>query len=113
MAFIVRTSKPDTLLNEIYRAIDEGRIDTWSYDSDGDLTHCATQWNKQAWLRPKIEDGVILFFIIGRKNIPITRQLYSIYHGRFVEMLINHLYMYCDSGEIVVTSQPMKYDKIK
>lgn len=39
MAIIIKTSAPAELLAAIKKEIDEEKIETWSYDSDGDFTH--------------------------------------------------------------------------
>lgn len=90
MAVIVNTEKPRRLLLAIKQAIDEGQIKTWSYDQDGDFTHTADQWMKRAWLRPNIQDGRIVFNVIPPKLRAVSQVVYGIYHGRFIEMLLNH-----------------------
>ncbi|PNE12407.1 MAG: hypothetical protein CR217_03280 [Beijerinckiaceae bacterium] len=57
MAIHFKTETPKKLLAAYKKAIDDGHISTWSYDSDGDFTHTADQWNKKAWLRPKVQEG--------------------------------------------------------
>ena len=78
-----------TLVLKIRKMIDNGEIDTWSYDKDGDFTHTG-QWENKAWFTPKVEEGKLTFLIIGRKSVNMTLTEYSIYHGRFVELLLNH-----------------------
>jgi hypothetical protein len=90
MAVIVPTPKPKTLLAAIKQAIDEKKIDTWEYDNDGDFTHRPEQWYKQAWLRPNVQQGVLLFGLIGKKDVKMTKPIYGVYHGRFIEMLLTH-----------------------
>lgn len=89
MAIIFNTKKPRTIITNIRKMIDNGEIDTWSYDKDGDFTHVG-QWENKAWFTPKIEDDKLSFFIVGRKSVNMTLMEYSIYHGRFVELLLNH-----------------------
>lgn len=90
MAVQVITSKPEILLEDIKSLINSGEIDTWIYDEDGDFTHCVKQWNKVAWFRPFCDCNRVIFGLIGRKDINISIDEYSIYHGRFVEMLVKH-----------------------
>ena len=93
MAIQVITSKPEILLEDIKYLIKSGKIDTWLYDEDGDFTHCADQWNKVAWFRPVCYRDRIIFNIVGHKGVNISIDEYSIYHGRFIEMLVkNYLY---------------------
>lgn len=90
MAIYIKTKSPQGLLDKIKDQINKGKIDTWAYDSDGDFTHCVEQWNKHAWFSPKVESERLVFGIIGNKNIPMTKSLYAVYHGRFIEMLLAH-----------------------
>lgn len=89
MAIILKVKNPDYIVERIKQKIDEGIIDTWSYDKDGDFTHTG-QWKNKAWFSAiSIEDS-LTFIIIGRKNVKMELMEYSIYHGRLVELLLNH-----------------------
>jgi len=90
MAVTINTPNPSSLLNSIKRAIDTREIQTWTYDKDGDFTHSAQQWNRQAWLRPSIAPGALILNILGPEGEPISKEIYGIYHGRFIEMLLVH-----------------------
>jgi hypothetical protein len=90
MAIEVVTARPAALLSSIKKGIDENKIQTWAYDADGDFTHSAQQWNRQAWLRPSIQSGMLMFGIIAPKGKTISTEVYGIYHGRFIEMLLAH-----------------------
>jgi hypothetical protein len=90
MAIVVTTSKPGTLLADIRGAIDAGAIDTWAYDKDGDFTHSPDQWKNQAWFRPVVQAERLVFRIIPPKSTHISRTVYGVYHGRFIEMLLSH-----------------------
>lgn len=94
MSVIVFTSNPTTLLAAIKTAIDnsgeKGGIDTWVYDADGDFTHSPEQWAKKAWLRPYIGSGNLQFGLVGQTGVEMTKVIYGLYHGRFLEMLLTH-----------------------
>jgi len=90
MAIIIKTKSPQDLLTAIKKEIDEGKIVTWSYDSDGDFTHSTKQWNANAWLRPKVSVGELRFGILKNENIDMSAVIYGVYHGRFIEMLLTH-----------------------
>lgn len=90
MALHVYTDDPHALHAAIKQAIDDKKVLTWTYDSDGDFTHTAEQWNKSAWLRPSEKEGRLLFTIITPRDKILSKALYGIYHGRFVEMLLTH-----------------------
>jgi hypothetical protein len=94
MAIHFRTTPPKKLLAAFKKAIDDGKVATWSYDADGDFTHTAQQWKGQAWLRPKVKEGEDLTLtILKPKNSNISSEVYAIYHGRFIESMLVH----CDS----------------
>lgn len=78
------------LLNEIKVAIRKGLVQTWSLDQDGDLTHSPVQWKNKAWFRPAAEAGVLVFRIIGQTDVHMSTEIYAIYHGRLIEMLLAH-----------------------
>ncbi len=90
MAIEFKTSNPKKLLEDYKKAIDDGVIATWSYDQDDDFTHTPSQWKNKAWLRPKVKDGKLVFVIIKQKNVNISSLIYAVYHGRFIESMLNH-----------------------
>jgi hypothetical protein len=90
MTIIVRVENPAALLASIKRNIDHKHIATWSYDKDGDFTHTPEQWKWRAWLRPHVEVGQLRFSLMGSKVYPLSKEIYGVYHGRFIEMLLTH-----------------------
>jgi hypothetical protein len=90
MAIVVNTPNPKGLLEGIKKGIDKGTVDTWIYDKDGDFTHEPEQWKNQAWLRPHISFGILQFGLLGPKDTIITKTVYGVHHGRFIEMLLTH-----------------------
>jgi hypothetical protein len=91
MAITVSTSQPSALLNNIKKQIEEKKIRTWAFDKDGDFTHTPEQWANKAWLRPKILNGKLLLTIIPPQNTKLSSEVYAVYHGRFIEMLLEHV----------------------
>ena len=79
------------LLAKIKHLIDEGHIQTWAYDRDGDFTHTPPQWKCEAWLRPQLKSDMLRLVILKNKNTALSREIFAVYHGRFIEMLISHL----------------------
>lgn len=110
MAVYFETDTPQTLLDEFKKAIDDGRVVTWSYDVDGDFTHTAEQWKYKAWFRPSVEDQKLAMYIIPPKNSNISSEVYAIYHGRFIESVLVH----CDKffKNSVATSFPKGSDRV-
>lgn len=90
MAVVVTTTNPSDLLDAIYKAIDDDEIKTWSYDDDGDFTHTPNQWKQKAWMRPQVARGELRFGILKRTDQTMSRLVYAVFHGRFIEMLLNH-----------------------
>jgi hypothetical protein len=90
MAIIVKTNNPSGLLSAIHKAIDDNKVETWSYDRDGDFTHTPAQWKGQAWLRPRTYAGELRFGIIKRQDVDLSKLIYGVYHGRFIENLLVH-----------------------
>lgn len=91
MAVRFITTGPNKLLSTFKKAIDDGHVDTWSYDAQGDFTHTPKQWNRLAWMRPSIVDGERLVFnIIRPKNSSVPTEVYGVYHGRLIESVIIH-----------------------
>lgn len=90
MAVKVRCDAPQILLDEIKTSIRSGSVETWQLDSDGDFTHAPEQWRSKAWLRPQIEEDKLVFIILAPKDTRISRAVYAVYHGRFIEMLLAH-----------------------
>ena len=106
MAIIVKTSDPAGLLKAIYKAIDDKKVETWSYDSDGDFTHTPEQWRNKAWLRPKVYTGELRFGILKQKNVELSTTIYAVYHGRYIEMLLSHF----DKSFTLATGTSQKTD---
>lgn len=111
MAIYVETLNPKQIVENIKKKIDDNKIDTWSYDADGDFVHDVDQWRYSAWLRPRIENNRVVFGILGRTDRKMSTVEYAVYHGRFVEMLLSHFDDDCNA--INVTPLPVsEYDKI-
>lgn len=91
MALVVTPKEsPDTLLQQIKAMMNTSAIDTWSMDSDGDFTHTPPQWKHKGWFRPSIDGNVLVFKFLGNTAEITTKEIYGIYHGRFLEMLLVH-----------------------
>ena len=93
MAIWVTTADPDGLLEKIKDKIADKKIATWECDKDGDFVHSASsgQWRGKTWLRPAPEGRILVFNAVKPKS-GLKRSPYAVYHGRFIEMLIEHFY---------------------
>jgi hypothetical protein len=90
MSVSVATTKPKTLLAAIKKAIDDNKVATWEYDSDGDFTHSPEQWKNKAWLKPKVGDGRLIFGLVGQAKVNTSTEIYALYNCRLIEMLLAH-----------------------
>jgi hypothetical protein len=111
MAIIIYTKNPNDFLDKIYSAIDKGDIDTWSYNTDKDLTHSPDQWKNKAWFRPITDIDILRFGIVANQKIEFTYQLYGLYHGRFIETLLTHFNN--EFIRISTTAKPIEPDLVK
>lgn len=109
MAIYVNTDSPKMLVRRLRELIHEDEISAWILDEDNDFTHSSHQWGGRAWIHPIIEEERVIFAIIGTRNEPITKLIYGIYMGRFLESLIMHLDRFFVTAR--VSSRPsIKYD---
>lgn len=65
---LVSPVTPKVLLGNILEQIDNGVIDTWEIDSDGDLTHTPYQWKGEAWFRYRPNESELIFGIVARRD---------------------------------------------
>jgi hypothetical protein len=106
------TSTPNALLTEIKKAIDEKKITTWSYNKEGYFTHTPDQWKAKAWLLPTVVAASELRFgIIRPQGGTVTSEVYAVYHGRFIEMMLAHFDTKFGNG--VASALPTAQDNIK
>ena len=106
------TTKPNALLAAIKKAINSKKITTWSYTANGYFTHTPEQWKAKAWLLPKVIDGSELRFgIIRPTNASVGTEVYAVYHGRFIEMMLAHFDTEFQNG--LASALPTAADNIK
>lgn len=98
------------LYEKIVNSIKSNQIDTWILDDDGDFTHTPLQWRNQAWLKYYTNGNELIFGILSRRDIKMSKLTYGVYHGRFSEMLLTHFDNEITS--IQLTSLPDNYDNI-
>jgi hypothetical protein len=89
MAMTVTTNDPRTLLEAIKQSIKDGKIETWRH-KDGYFTHSPDQWRAKAFIKPSIDDDTLTLNIIRPANSSVSTEVYAVYHGRFIEMLLAH-----------------------
>lgn len=111
MAVQVLCDNPQQLLSSIKAAIHAGTIETWTVDKDGDLTHTPPQWRFKAWFRPAVSQDKLVFNILGPQKIHMSKEIYGIYHGRLIEMLLVHFDLNFRSASS--TALPTPADRVK
>lgn len=99
------TNDSASLLARVKKLIDEGHITTWAYDSDGHFTHTASQWRRKAWFEPQERSDKLRLRIIAPKS-GMTREVFAVYHGRFIEMLIAHVSKKLTSARATPSDEP-------
>lgn len=108
MAVYVKTEKAAELLGKIKKAVDEEKIKTWRYDEEGDFYHSPDQWEYRGWMHPRIIPDYLVFGIITPKGDTMTTGTYAVYHGRFIEMLLQHFDH--EFTTVYATAQKTKFD---
>jgi hypothetical protein len=103
VAIILNVSEPSQLLQRIRSGVVERKIETWKCDADGDFTHVPPQWMDKAWFRPVLMPGSLIFGLVGVNQIKMSKGVYGVYHGRFIEMLLMHFDN--DFSSVTATSQ--------
>lgn len=91
MAIIIQTEYPDLLLDKIYNAIDNKKVEKWICAEDGRLTYGALLWKNEAFFKPQIwvDEKELRFGLLKRKDRKhISSKLYATYHTKFIEMLL-------------------------
>ena len=96
MALYVKIKDGFDIKDKIISNIRSGIISTWEYDKYGDFTHVPYQWRNEAWMSyiDTDDDNNAKFGIVSRNDRELTKIIYSIYHGRFAEMLLTHFDSY-------------------
>ena len=97
MAIIIKTKDPQQLIVRINQYIDSNNIKTWSYDEEGDYTTVSSRGRFLAWMHPilpskdnDIPSNYLYFSIIASTKYKMTKELYGVYHGRFIATLLSN-----------------------
>jgi len=111
MAINFATTTPKKLLATFKKAIDDKKVVTWAYDSDGDFYHTPPQWKDKAYLRPTVFEGQRLTLNYFTRTTTTASADYSVYHGRFIESMLTH----CDElfTEGSATAMPTNRDTVR
>lgn len=89
MAVFIKVKDPKGLLDDIKSAVENGEIQTWVCDSDGDFTLSDEDLKNEAWFHPyQVVGDTLVFGIVGRKNVKMPMSLFSTYHGELTKTLL-------------------------
>ena len=103
---IVPTADPAALLDAIKTAIQEGRIETWTVDQEGDFKHTAEQFSDHGiYFRPSMVSIISLrFTMLITTAVELGNQrwlAYSFYHSRMAEMIICNFNVFLKPREYI------------
>jgi len=113
MAVNVTTNDGRALIDAIYKAIDDKKIETWRYKTHNGvkyLTHSADQWDGKAWFTATAQAPGLVLNIVASQGINVSTIVYAVYHGRFIEMLLAHFDKQLDIA--TATAMPTAADVI-
>lgn len=86
----ITTDNPFVFIASFDFAMRTNVIRGWTVDGVGDYTMTSDIRGNRAWFRHHIHGNEIQFGIIGSRSAPMDRTLYSVYHSRFIEVLLTH-----------------------
>jgi hypothetical protein len=84
---------PSTLLDQIYKGIEQKQIQTWSiriHEGAKYLTHTPPQWTGKGFLFLSADSLALNVRFIEATGVQGTDELKGVYQGRFAEMLYAH-----------------------
>jgi hypothetical protein len=106
----VTTDNPVKLIEAIRGAISSNSIPTWVMGPASYFTLADERWKFKAWFVPIIENDGFVFYIIRPKGDHITKNIYSLYHSKLLELLL--LYFDNEITDIKVSSLAARGDAV-
>lgn len=94
MAIYVKAGHPWALLQTIQHDIAQGHIESWEFIAPDCFLYSPQEWRDKACLKAVALTSQLRFGIVAREGEKLTNGIYSVYHARFIEMLLAH---YSDS----------------
>ena len=102
---LLKGSQSHSFVDKIKTKVELVGIKEWVCDMDGDFTMWHPLWNEKAWIRSKVIDQhIVRFGIISRKDRNMTTELYAMYHSSFAKMLLE--YFDTEIQTIEISSMP-------
>ena len=113
MIRVITKDSPQILIDKLNAYINSKSTNTWKID-EGDYVLCVEDYQYKAWMTidETFEDHAFNVCIIESKKNPMTKKIYSVYHCRFAEMLLESFDL--DIVNVEITSMLIQgYDKFK
>lgn len=115
MIKVITKDSPQKLIDKLNSYINSKSTSLWKIDEDGDYVLYTPDYQYKAWMTIEREYNKNTFnvCIIESKKNPMTKRIYSVYHCKFAEFLLE--YFDCDIERVEITSMLVpehdKYNK--
>lgn len=114
MIKVTTNVSPQILIDKLNDYINSKSNGIWKIDGDGDYVLCIADYQYKAWMTidKRIEKWAFNVCIIESTKNPMTKRIYSVYHCRFAEMLLECFDIDIENVKITSLLVP-DYDKFK
>lgn len=114
MIKVTTNVSPQILIDKLNDYINSKSNGNWKIDEDGDYVLCIADYQYKAWMTidKRIEKRAFNVCIIESTKNPMTKRIYSVYHCRFAEMLLECFDIDIENVKITSLLVP-DYDKFK
>lgn len=114
MIKVTTNVSPQILIDKLNDYINSKSNSIWKIDEDGDYVLCIADYQYKAWMTidKRFEKQAFNVCIIESTKNPMTKRIYSVYHCRFAEMLLECFDIDIENVKITSLLVP-DYDKFK
>ena len=114
MIKVTTNVSPQILIDKLNDYINSKSNSIWKIDEDGDYELCIADYQYKAWMTidKRFEKRAFNVCIIESTKNPMTKRIYSVYHCRFAEMLLECFDIDIENVKITSLLVP-DYDKFK
>lgn len=114
MIKVTTNVSPQILIDKLNDYINSKSNSIWKIDDDGDYVLCIADYQYKAWMTidKRFEKRAFNVCIIESTKNPMTKRIYSVYHCRFAEMLLECFDIDIENVKITSLLVP-DYDKFK
>jgi hypothetical protein len=89
MALTITTADAEALRKDILERLDRLAVEGWESDGES-FTLTDPEWGGKAWVRAFSEPGRLVLGLVPAEGGVMAGGLYAAYHGRLVELLLQH-----------------------